>query len=59
MDKKVMKMPEKAEYIHIRIEPEVKKEFFDLCKEESINPSELLRKKIKKIIKKYKKGVDT
>jgi metal-responsive CopG/Arc/MetJ family transcriptional regulator len=55
----IEKTPEKAEYIHIRIEPELKKEFFELCEKQSVNPSELLRKKIKNYIKNNKKGVDT
>lgn len=59
---KKLRAPEKKEYIHIRIEADLKKRFFEICQENSINPSELLRKYvlifIKKDMKNNKKGVD-
>lgn len=48
-------MQKKSDKLEIRIEPELKEEFFETCRERMINPSELLRREIKKIIL-YERG---
>lgn len=48
----------KDNYIQFLIESAVKEEFFKLCDEDSINPSEWLRKQVERFIRARKDGAE-